>query len=633
MSPMLLRTATATIVALLTIASHAAADVRLPGIISDHMLLQRDAPVRIFGRADPGEAVTVAFRGQTARTTADALGRWEAWLSPMKAGTAGDMTISGRNTITVADVLVGDVWVGSGQSNMQWAVRQADNAEKEIAAAQFPQIRLFYVPRKTSPVPVEDVDAKWVVCSPQTVRDFSAVLYYFGRQMHQDLKVPMGLVHSSWGGTPIGSWISGRSLAANARLEPLLTAWENTIAQYPTATTRYEQNLKKWEAAGSKGPRPQPPAGPGHQHEPATLYNAMIAPLLKYTIKGALWYQGESEAARAHGHVYDEAMVTLVQEWRRAFGQGDFPFYWVQLANFGNAPKNGHWMRVQEAQVKATALRHTGVVVTTDIGNPTDIHPTNKQDVGRRLALLAQHKGASPLYRQHTREGSAIRIWFDHAGGSLKTRGEGPVTGFQIAGADGKYVAADAKIDGVTVVVSSTEVPNPQSVRYAWDYNPDANLVNALGLPASLFRTNENDDLPASTSAPQPVPPAREEPALLKLEQEWADAINKKDVTALERLLATEFVLQGAAPRPPVARAQWLANLEGMSNVNFMFEPVRAFAHGDIGVVVLTFTWSGEGKMKPFKGTGVVTDVWRRSGSTWQVVSRTSVAASILPPK
>jgi sialate O-acetylesterase len=483
----------ASFVLVLAFASNAYADVQLPGIISDHMLLQRDVPARIFGKAQPGEAVTVTFRGQTAQTVTDPNGRWEVWLKPLTLGPAADMTIAGMNTVTITDVLVGDVWIGSGQSNMQWAVRQADNADAEIAAAKFPQIRLFYVPRKPSAVPVEDVDARWVVCSPETIADFSAVLYYFGRQMHQDLKVPMGLIHSSWGGTPIASWISGPSLVVNTRLEPFLTYWQNVILQYPVSASRYEQTLKKWEASGSQGPRPGAPMGPGHAHEPTSLYNGMMAPLVKYTIKGALWYQGETEAGRAQGHIYGDAMMTLVQDWRRAFGQGDFPFYWVQLANFGNANKNGHWMRVQEGQVKATALRHTGVAVITDIGNPTNIHPTNKQDVGRRLAMLAQNKGASPLYRQFTREGSAIRVWFDNAGKTLKTRGDAPVIGFQIAGGDGKYVAATAQIEGTTVLVSSPDVPNPQSVRYAWDYNPDANLINALGLPASLFRTDEND--------------------------------------------------------------------------------------------------------------------------------------------
>jgi sialate O-acetylesterase len=186
--------------------------------------------------------------------------------------------------------------------------------------------------------------------------------------------------------------------------------------------------------------------------------------------------------------------MTLVRDWRAAFGQGDFPFYWVQLANYGNAAKNGHWMRVQEGQVKATALRSTGVVVITDIGDATDIHPTNKQDVGRRLAMLAQGTGASPVYRQFTREGYTIRVWFDNAGTTLKTRGDGDLRGFEIAGTDGKYVPAAAVIDGATVRVSSPQVANPQSVRYAWDYNPDANLVNALGLPASLFRTHDDDE-------------------------------------------------------------------------------------------------------------------------------------------
>ena len=478
----------------LALAGNALADVRLPAVISDHMLLQRDVPVRIFGKAEPGEAVSVAFRGQTARTVTDPLGRWEAWLQPLSAGPAAAMTIQGINAITIADVLVGDVWIGSGQSNMQWAVRQSDNAEAEIASANFPQIRLFHVPRKTSAVPVEDVDARWVICSPESAREFSAVLYYFGRQMHHDLKVPIGLIHSSWGGTPIASWIGGPSLVGNARLEPFLTYWQNNILQYPVNMSRHELALKRWEANGSQGPRPAPPMGPGHHHEPTTLYNAMIAPLARYTIKGALWYQGETEAGRAQGQIYGDALMTLVQDWRRAFGQGDFPFYWVQLANYGNAVKNGHWMRVQEGQVKATALRNTGVVVINDIGNPTNIHPTNKQDVGRRLALLAQNKGASPLYRQFTREGDAIRIWFDHAGKALKVRGNGPLTGFQIAGADGKYVPATARIEGATVLVSSPDVPAPQSVRYAWDYNPDAALTNEDGLPASVFRTDESDE-------------------------------------------------------------------------------------------------------------------------------------------
>jgi sialate O-acetylesterase len=479
------------------------AEVKLPNVIGDHMLLQRDVPVRIFGKASPGEAVSVSFRGQTVKTAASPLGSWEVWLQPMKPAAPQEMTIQGANTIKVADVLVGDVWLGSGQSNMQWAVRQTNNAEQEIASAKYPEIRLFYVPRKPSAIPVEDVDAKWVVCSPETVKEFSAVLYYFGRQLHQDLKTPMGLIHTSWGGTPIAAWISGPALTSAPTLAPFLTFWQEQISRYPENYTRYEQNLKKWEESASKGPRPGAPLGPGNPHEPTSLYNGMLAPLVKYTIKGALWYQGETEAGRAQGHIYGDAMTTLVEDWRKAFGQGEFPFFWVQLANYGNAAKNGHWMRVQEGQVKATALRGTGVVVINDIGEATDIHPTNKQDVGKRLALLARHVAygqdgfvwSSPLYRQVTREGNALRVWFDHAGTGLKTRGDGPVKGFVIAGSDGKFVAADAKVDGATVVVSSAEVPEPRAVRYAWDYNPTANLVNSAGLPASLFRSDDRDEV------------------------------------------------------------------------------------------------------------------------------------------
>lgn len=479
------------------------ADVRLPNLIGDHMLLQRDVPARIFGKADPGEAVSVTFRGQTVKTNANALGRWELWLSPMKPAAPAEMTVQGKNTLKVADVLVGDVWVGSGQSNMQWAVRQTNNAESEIASAKFREIRLFYVPRKPSAVPVEDVDAKWIVCSPESAKDFSAVLYYFGRQLHQDLKVPMGLIHSSWGGTPIAAWISGPALAADTRLTPFSTFWANAVADYPAAYTRYEQSVRKWEADGAKGNRPALPLGPGNPHEPTTLYNGMLAPLAKYTIKGALWYQGETEAGRGQGHIYGDALMTLVLDWRKAFGQGDFPFFWVQLANFANASKNGHWMRVQEGQVKAASLKRTGVVVINDIGAATDIHPKNKQDVGKRLSLLARHVAygqsgfvwSSPLYRQATREGNAMRVWFDHAGAGLKTRGGDAPKGFVIAGADGKFVPATAKIEGGTVLVSSADVPEPRAVRYAWENNPDANLVNSDGLPASLFRTDDRDQI------------------------------------------------------------------------------------------------------------------------------------------
>ncbi len=479
------------------------AEVVLPGLISDHMLVQRDAPVRIFGKASPGEQVTVGFRGQSVGTTAGPLGRWEVWLQPMKAGAPAEMTVRGTNTLTVRDVLVGDVWVGSGQSNMQWAVQQTVNAEQEIASGNYPEIRLFYVPRKPAASPVDDVDAKWVVCTPETVKGFSAVLYYFGRQLHQDLKVPMGLIHTSWGGTPIAAWISGPSLSANARLMPFNTFWADVIAKYPDGMAQYEQRLKKWEETKT-GPRPAMPMGPGNPHEPTTLYNGMLAPIGKYTIKGALWYQGETEAGRGQGHIYGEALTTLVQDWRRAFGQGDFPFFWVQLANFGNASKNGHWMKVQEGQMKATALRGTGMAVINDIGEDKDIHPKNKQDVGKRLALAARHvaygengfEWSSPIYRQATAEGAAMRVWFNHVGTGLKTRGGGAVKGFVIAGADGVFVPADARIDGATVVVSSAQVPEPKAVRYAWENNPaEANLVNSEGLPASLFRSDDRDEV------------------------------------------------------------------------------------------------------------------------------------------
>jgi sialate O-acetylesterase len=481
------------------------ADVKLPALIGDHMLLQRDAPVRIFGKATPGESVSVAFRGQNVSTRTDTLGRWEVWLQPMKPGPAASMTVRGDNTLTVSDVLVGDVWVGSGQSNMVFLVRNADRGAEEIAAAKWPQIRLFNVARKLSLVPLEDVEGKWEVCSPESIGSFSAVLYFFGRDLHTELKVPMGLIDSAWGGTPLFGWLTNSALAGNDRLRPMRESWARTIEAYPAAQVRYETALAKFNAEPKQqGARPpQPPDGPEHQHAPNVLYNGMIAPLVKYTIRGVTWYQGENDANKAFGHIYSEAMQSLVRDWRTQWGQGDFPFLWVQLANYNPPRANGHWERVQEAQLKATSLKGTGVAVINDIGLPDNIHPTNKQDVGKRLALVARHvaygqrgfEWMGPTYRQTAREGAALRVWLDHAEG-LKTRGGGPVKGFVVAGADRKWVPAEARIEGSTVVVSSPSVAAPVWVRYAWESNPAAaNLVNGAGLPASLFRSDDQDTL------------------------------------------------------------------------------------------------------------------------------------------
>jgi sialate O-acetylesterase len=474
------------------------ADVRLPRLLSDGAVLQRELPVRIWGTADPGEKITVKFRDQAGEAEADSLGRWELHLKPLTAGGPDVLTVTGNNMVTVKDVLVGDVWIGSGQSNMAWTVERSNDAEKEIAAANYPKIRLLKVANKVSDVPQGDVEGSWSPCSPESVRSFSAVAYFFGRDLHQKLSVPIGLIQSAWGGTPAESWTSMPALTGDPALVPMLSLWAEVLRDYPVAKERYERALKEWEAKsqGSAAPgRPQPPRGPGHPHTPAGLYNAMIAPLVPYAIKGAIWYQGESNADVSKAPYYNRLFETMIRDWRTAWGQGDFPFLFVQLANFKTGP-NSRWPELREAQSDALVLRNTGMAVTVDIGNPEDIHPRNKQDVGARLAVAARALAygekdleySGPLFRQANLEGETIRVWFDHAATGLKVKG-GDLKAFEIAGQDGKFVPATAKIDGNSIVVSTPDVTEPSAVRYGWADSPECNLYNAEGLPASPFRS------------------------------------------------------------------------------------------------------------------------------------------------
>ena len=481
------------------------ADVRLPAIVSDHMLLQRGVPARIYGWAEAGEPVTVQFHGQTINTTTGANGRWEIWLNPLNAGDAGDMTIAGRNTLTVRDVLAGEVWAGSGQSNMEWTLRRTNNAETEMRTANFPQIRLFSVPHKTALEPQDNMEAKWEICTPETVPGFSAILYLFGRDLHQRMKVPFGLIHTSWGGTPAQAWTSREALTRDAALMPLLGEWSKVLDAYPDSFAKYQKAMVEWDKSpkdSTPAPRrPAMPMGPGHSHQPTGLYNAMIHPIVKYTIKGMLWYQGETNASRIQAPLYRRLFETMIQDWRKNWEQGDFPFLWVQLANY--AKTGPDWVIVQEAQANATELKATGMAVINDIGTPGDIHPTNKQDVAARLVRIARHVAyredlvySGPRFRQATTEtattgdrAARIRVWFDSVGGGLKARDGAAVKGFEVAGDDKRFYPAEARIDGATVVAASPQVTQPVAVRYAWASNPDANLINAEGLPAGLFRS------------------------------------------------------------------------------------------------------------------------------------------------
>jgi sialate O-acetylesterase len=479
-----------------------AADVRLPAIISDNMVLQRGTPVKIWGWAEPGESITVQFAGQTVTGMTQPDGSWGVWLAPLASDAAGEMTVTGRNTLRVRNILVGEVWIGSGQSNMQWAVRQSANADEEARNANYPSIRLFRVPLKTAESPQPDVEARWEVCSPESAPQFSAVLYFFGRALHKQLNVPFGLIQSAYGGTPAQAWTSREALAGDAALLPVLGEWAKALDRFPEALEKYAAAMAQWEKNGGKGQRPPRPLGPGHPHQPAGLFNAMIHPIVPYAIRGVIWYQGESNASKVQAPLYRRLFETMILDWRERWGQGEFPFLWVQLANFAKAGSPEDWVLVQEAQTQALALRHTGQAVINDIGDPVDIHPKNKQDVGARLALAARHVAygeqlvySGPRFRTVTAEhattgdrGAKLRVWFDSAGGGLQARGGGALKGFELAGPGGVWQPAEAQIEGSTVVVSSPSVSNPRAVRYAWAANPDGNLINAEGLPAGVFR-------------------------------------------------------------------------------------------------------------------------------------------------
>ncbi len=487
----------------------ASAAVSAPSIFGDHMVLQQGKTLPIWGKAEPGEEVRVSLGKKTQRVVACPDGRWMAKLPKMKAGGPHELVIEGKdNTLRFADVLVGEVWLGSGQSNMQWPVSHSNDETKEIAAANHPKIRLFTVTRTTAVAPQDDCQGSWVVCSPETVPDFSAALYFFGRELHQQLNgVPVGLIHSSWGGTPAESWTSRAALESDPDLAGMVQHWDQLLAEYPEAKTAYDQAMEAWQkaaeeakAAGAAEPaKPEEPRGPNHPWMASGLYNAMIAPLVPYALQGAIWYQGESNAGRAYQ--YRKLFSTMINDWRNAWQQGPFSFYFVQLANFTDAlpePGDSDWAELREAQTMALSLKNTGMAVAIDIGEAKDIHPRNKQDVGKRLALNALAKDykkrvvwSGPLYKSMRVQGDKIALRFTHAHGGLTAADGKALTGFAIAGEDRKFVWAEAEIKGKTVIVSSPNVSNPVAVRYAWAHNPVCNLANGKGLPASPFRTDQ----------------------------------------------------------------------------------------------------------------------------------------------
>ena len=480
------------------------AEVTLPKILASHMVVQRDQPVHVWGTAAPGEEVTVSFRGQDRVVKADELGRFSVWLAPGAAGGPFQMTVAGtgagggRQLIALDDVLVGDLWVASGQSNMEFEMRRAATAAADLPNAANDRIRLMIVKKKASDFAQDDAENDgWKASSPESARDFSAVAWYFAREIEEKEKVPVGVIDATWGGTVAESWVRLEALGEDASLMPLFISRGKMTDHEAGAFLEEKLHQKQIAEAKAAGkPAPEFPWHPPLQTwAPGLLYNGMIAPLTPLPIRGVIWYQGESNSALERAPLYHRIFRTLIEDWRRQWGVGDFPFLYVQIANFRSGPQED-WATLREQQRKTLELRNTAMAVTIDIGNPDDVHPTNKVDAGRRLARAAralsygeavEYNG--PLYRQSVPEGSAMRVWFDHAKG-LAVQGAA-LTGFEVAGKDGRFVPATARIEGETVVASSPEVAEPAAVRYGWANSPLCNLFNGEGLPASPFTSKQ----------------------------------------------------------------------------------------------------------------------------------------------
>jgi sialate O-acetylesterase len=495
----------------------ARADVQLPDVLSDSMVLQRGVRVPVWGTASPGEAVTVSFAGQTKRTTAGGDGRWRVWLDPLKANaTPAVLTVSGRNKIELKDVLVGEVWLVAGQSNMQFTLAETREAAAAIAEAAHPLIRLFNVSRqvafKHKPPPL----ATWAACSPESVKDFSAAGYYFAVELQKELGVPVGVINSSYGGSQAEAWTPVEYLLADAELKPTVERkkiWDETR---PRVKVEYEEQIRRWreeadkaKAAGAR-PSPSPPV-PDALREyrvASSIYDGMIEPLIPFQVRGAFWYQGESNEERAEQ--YRVLLPTMIRAWRERWGEGDFPFGIVQLPNYRDPkpePSDEAWSHVREAQRRTAATtRNAGLIVTIDIGEAHDIHPKDKLDVGRRMArwALAEVYGrkltaTGPMFRSMKAGGSKLVLKFDDVGSGLRIRDGDRLQEFAVAGEDRKWHWAEARIVGKDrVEVWSSDVPRPVAARYAFNNNPRRpNLTNDTGLPAAPFRT---DDWPDPTA-------------------------------------------------------------------------------------------------------------------------------------
>ncbi|MBN2455824.1 MAG: hypothetical protein JXB29_04685 [Sedimentisphaerales bacterium] len=497
------------------------ADVRLPAVIGDNMVLQQQMEVPIWGWAEPGEEITLSgsWCDSKWQTNADKNGKWLVKIEPPKAPGPHEMTVSGKNTIKIKNILAGEVWLASGQSNMEMPVTYTSihnqgvpNYKLEIATADFQQIRLFKVEHNSTKEPQSDCTGKWELCSPETIPQFSAIAYFFGRELHTRLRVPIGLLYPCWGGTEAGAWMSRKVLESDPDFKDIIDEFEYMVANYPQARKEYDLKMQEWKklAAKAKSEGKEVPKRPAKtrillpRKLPTGLYNGMIAPLIPYAMKGVIWYQGEGNVPRAYQ--YRKLFPAMIKNWRDDWGEGDFSFLFVQLANLGSVipkPTQSGWAELREAQLMTLSLPNTAMAVAVDLGEADNIHPRRKQEVGRRLALAALGKVygkdvvySGPVYKSMEIKGNKIVLHFEHTGSGLVSKNGWPLKGFAIAGADRNFVWADADIVDDTVEVTAESVTSPVAVRYAWADNPLCTLYNKEYLPASGFRT---DDWPGIT--------------------------------------------------------------------------------------------------------------------------------------
>ncbi len=504
----------------------AAADVRMPRVFTDNMMLQRDKPVRVWGWAEAGEAVSVGLAGKSAATKADASGAWKVEFPALKEGDNLELTVTGKNTVTLKNIIVGDIWVCGGQSNMEMNLGGCLGAAEDIKAADLPKIRQIKFNKVQAGQPETDAPTAtpWQVCTPALAGGFTAAGFYFAREIQQKTGVPIGLVFSNWGGTRIEPWTAAEGLELVEALRPEVAGRKEALKAYEAQLPKVLTDMENWVAQSRKNlaaglpvtTPPAMPASPSGKSGWSGMYNAMIHPIVQMPIKGVIWYQGESNGTE--GETYFQKKQALIGGWRKNWGQGDFPFYFVQLANYQaptNDPAGGNgWAKLREAQLKTLSVPNTGMAVIIDnapLAQANDIHPKNKHDVGVRLAQLAlardyAQKGvvaSGPLFKSLKIAGGKAHLTFDSTGGGLivgKKEGRNPTVEakedklkrFAIAGEDKKWFWAEAVIEGPTVVVSSPDVSAPVAVRYAYEMNPDgANLYNREGLPASPFRTDD----------------------------------------------------------------------------------------------------------------------------------------------